>query len=565
MRRCRPNRAAGAGFRNARTSEVERTGSQEETRMSEMPKDQQEQVECTAPVAEPAAPCQASTPDCQANESAPLPSASTACCTESTNEPEHACCEAETTADEECAPAEPVVPLTIEAAPANAADLRQGSIIRAKVTQVTTIDVTFDVAGIHTTIPFIEFAGHAIPKEGDEISVVVEEFDPASNKLMISKRHADEMLFWHSVQPGDLLEGVVTGMNKGGLDIDIGGARAFLPSSHVDTARIKDISVLIGEHVRCIVSQVDRTTKDLIVSRRKYLERERKEARRKAVDALVEGQKYTGTVSNLTEYGAFVNVGGVDGLVHITDMSWGRVRHPGDLLQIGQEVEVLVTKIDHQRHKVSLSIKQLKADPWSTAETKYPAGSRIRARVARLADFGAFLELEEGIDALLPLSEMSWSRRIGNPSEVVKPGDEIEVVVLRVEPAKQRISVGLKQTEPDPWSTVETRFPLNTPTKGKVSKIMDFGAFVELTPGVEGLIHISELSDKRVKAVGDVVKEGQEVEVRVIKLDLKAQRISLSMRPAPKIQEHVAPEPARKPKPERKKPLRGGLSSHFNW
>ncbi|HOW72266.1 MAG TPA: S1 RNA-binding domain-containing protein [Phycisphaerae bacterium] len=535
--------------------------------MSEMPKDQQEQVENTTPVAEPAAGGEASTRGGQANESTAAPLTCTASGAETAAEPDqHPRHDHAETVEEQAAVQEPqpVVPLTVEAAPVNAADLRQGSIIRAKVTQVTTIDVTFDVAGIQTTIPFIEFAGHPTPKEGDEISVVVEEFDPPTNKLAISKRHADEMLFWHSVQPGDLLEGVVTGMNKGGLDIDIGGARAFLPSSHVDITRIKDISTLIGEHVRCIVTQVDRTTRDLIVSRRKYLERERKEARRKAVDALVEGQKYTGTVSNLTDYGAFVNVGGVDGLVHITDMSWGRVRNPADLLQVGQQVEVLITRIDHQRQKVSLSIKQLKADPWSTAEIKYPVGSRIRSRVARLADFGAFLELEEGIDALLPLSEMSWSRRVNDPSEVVKPGDEIEVIVLRVEPAKQRISVGLKQTEPDPWSTVETRFPLNTPTKGKVSRIMEFGAFVELTPGVEGLIHISELSDKRVKAVGDVVKEGEEVEVRVIRVDTKAQRISLSLRPAPKIQE---PPPAapHKPKPARKKPLRGGLSSHFNW
>ena len=419
------------------------------------------------------------------------------------------------------------------------ASLTPGSIRYGTVTEVTTDEVVLDLGGQATgKVAFIEFAGHPTPKVGDDVSVIVEQYDPANNVLVLSKRHADEMVFWQTVQPGDQLEGVVTGMNKGGLDIDIGGARAFLPSSHVDTHRIKDISMLIGEHVNVVVTQVDRTTKDLVVSRRKAIERERKEQRKAVLESLEEGGLCTGTVTNLTEYGAFVNLGGADGLVHITDLSWGRVTNPSEVVQKGQEITVRVLKIDRQKGKISLGLKQATPDPWESIETRYPAGSRIRAQVARLADFGAFLELEKGVDALLPLSEMSWSRRAGRPEDIVQVGQEIEVQVLKVEPQKRRISVGLRQLQEDPWSNIESRYPVDDKFKGKVSKIMDFGAFVELEPGIEGLIHISELAPRRIDQVSDVVKEGQEVEVRVLKIDTEAQRISLSMRPPPPSRPH---------------------------
>ncbi len=451
--------------------------------------------------------------------------------------------------------------------PAPPEAFREGGIYRAHVVEVTTERVLLNLGGrFQGTITLIEFAGHPTPKPGDEVSVIVEGFNPDSGEVTLSKRHADEELFWQSVQPGDLLEGVVTGMNKGGLDIDIGGARAFLPASQVDIRRIKDISLLIGEHVQCIVSQVDRTTRDLIVSRRKVLERQREQERREILQGLTEGDVRTGRVSSITDYGAFVSVGGVDGLVHVTDLSWGRVKHPSEVVQVGQEVSVRILKVDLEKGKVALGLRQATPDPWESVETKYPVGSRITARIARLADFGAFVQLEEGVDALLPLSEMSWSRRVASPAEIVKIGDEVELVVLKVEPAKQRISVGLKQTSEDPWAAVETRFPVNELVKGKVSKILDFGCFVEIAPGMEGLVHISELSLRRVNAVSDIVQEGQEVEVRVLKIDKEAQRISLSMRPAPKLRLDEKVEPARsRPTTVRKKPLRGGLTSHFDW
>lgn len=416
--------------------------------------------------------------------------------------------------------------------------------------------------GRQGAIPLIEFSGQPVPGTGDTLTVIIQSVDEGTGLLALSKQQADELGFWDAVKEGDLLEGVITGMNKGGLDVDIGGARAFLPGSQVDVRPVRDISVLIGEHVKCIVTQVDRTARDLIVSRRKYLRKELKKRRSELFDGLEEGQTRTGTVASLTDYGAFVDVGGANGLLHLTDMTWKRLNHPSDLLKVGQELTVRVLHVDRKEGKISLGLKQLEPDPWDGIETRYPKDKRVTGTVRSLTDFGAFLELEPGIEALLPVSEMSWSRRPVHPSEVVKRGETREVVVLKVSTEKRRISVGLKQLEENPWASVETRFPANATVKGKVTRIIDFGAFVELAPGVEGLIHISELSDRRVRAVGDVVQEGQEVEARVLKVDQAAQRISLSMRPPEP--EHRAAEGDRATK-KRKRPLRGGLASHFEW
>jgi len=416
------------------------------------------------------------------------------------------------------------------------------------------------------TVPLLEFAGQPLPQDGDAVSVIVERQDPRTGRLVLSKRHADELGFWDSVSPGDVLEGVVTGMNKGGLDIDIGGARAFLPSSQVDVHRLKDISLLIGEHICCVVVQVDRTTRDLVVSRKRYQEQEARSRRLRALEGIVEGDIRGGTVTSLTAYGAFIDLGGVDGLLHMTDLSWGRVRDPREVLQVGQPLRVRVLRINRETGKVSVGLKQLKPNPWDGIEQRYPKDRRLRARIARLTDFGAFLELEEGVDALLPIGELSWSKHVTHPSEVVQIGQEVEVQVLRVDAVKKRISVGLRQTQASPWSTAGERFPVNGKAWGKVVKVADFGAFVEIAPGLEGLIHISELSDRRVKAVTEVVQEGQEVEVRVIKVDVEQQRISLSLRPEPKAPPatKAAPTLAERRK-ERKRPLRGGLASHFEW
>jgi small subunit ribosomal protein S1 len=449
-------------------------------------------------------------------------------------------------------------------APAAAETHPRAAVTAGKVARVTASEIIIEIeGGKQGSVTIEEFLGQPLPRIGDEVGVImVRDETETGGPLILSKRQADEASFWDAVKPGDILEGVVTGMNKGGLDIDIGGARAFLPASQVDVRRIKDISTLIGEHVRCVVTQVDPTTRDLIVSRRKILDKERRDQRAEALHAIVEGETRHGRVTNLAEFGAFVDIGGVEGLVHVTDLSWGRFRQPSDVVQPGQEVDVVVLKVDHNSGKVSLGLKQARPDPWTQVETKYPADSRVKGRVLRFADFGAFVELEDGVEALLPLSELSWTRRLNHPSEVLKLGDEVETVVLKADGVRRRISLGLKQLSENPWDTAEKLCPASATVKGKVTKIMEFGAFVELLPGVEGLVHISELSDRRVRAVGDVVKEGQEVEVRVLKLDRQAQRISLSMRPPPKEPES---RPEEKAKPKKKRPLRGGLSSHFEW
>lgn len=456
----------------------------------------------------------------------------------------------------------PTEPAAAGSAPAA---IHAGKIVRVTAEEVFVVIDT----GQQGYVPLIEFAAQPLPHVGDDISVLIERGEDKAGLLVLSKRQADEFTFWQAVQPGDVIEGVITGMNKGGLDVDIGGARAFLPASQVDVRRIHDISVMIGEHVRCVVSQVDRATQDLVVSRRKLQEIEKQEQRKHAVEQIIEGEVRTGTVSNITEFGAFVNLGGVDALLHMSDMSWGRVRPPAEVVKKGQELTVKVLKVDRANGKVSVGLKQARPNPWDGIKERYPDGARIKGKVMRFADFGAFLEIEDGVDALLPISEMSWTKRVAHPADVLKEGEEREVVVLKVDPGKRRISVGLRQAEPNPWDTIEERFPVNSTIKGKVTKIMEYGAFVEIGAGIEGLVHISALSDRRVRAVGDVVKEGQEVDVRVLKIDREQQRVSLSMRPeeAPRGGDdsagHEAPKGPDKKRKDR--PARGGLSSHFDW
>jgi small subunit ribosomal protein S1 len=402
-----------------------------------------------------------------------------------------------------------------------------------------------------------EYAGLPVPTVGETIHVRVDREE--NGTLSITRVSEAENTFWDSVKEGDTLEGVVTGMNKGGLDIDIGGARAFLPASHVDIKPVKDISMLIGEHVTCIVSQVDRTSRDLVVSRRKFLRKAVKQKRHELFEGLEEGQTRTGKVASVTDYGAFVDLGGANGLLHMSDMTWGRIRHPSEMVHPEQELEVKILKVDPKKGKISLGLKQLQPDPWESIQERYPKDSKVTGRVISLTDFGAFLELEPGVEALLPLSEMSWSRHAARPSDMVSEGQEIEVVVLKVDPARRKFSVGTRQLQENPWASVETRFPINDTFKGKVTRTMEFGAFVEVAEGVEGLIHISELADRRVRAVTDVVKEGDEVEVRVIKVDPKAQRLSLSMKPLTKQDIEDA-----RPRKKKKRPERGGLSSHID-
>jgi small subunit ribosomal protein S1 len=403
--------------------------------------------------------------------------------------------------------------------------------------------------------------GDQPPEVGQYVELVLDYYDSDSGLLVMSKEGAVKAANWATLEKGLIVEGRVTGMNKGGLEVDLKGIRAFMPASQVDIGRMHDISTLIGQRVRCMVTEVDRKDENVLVSRRKCLEKEQAEQREQLFQTLNEGDTVTGKVARLTDFGAFVDLGGVDGLLHIKDLSYGRVEKVRDVVKVGETVEVKVLRVDRTKERVSLGLKQVRPDPWSDVDQKYQGGMVVKVRVTQLAKFGAFAELEEGVEGLIPLSEMSRIKRINRPEEVVKAGDIVEVKILKVDPKERRISLSIKELEEDPWAGATEHFPASGKVKGKVTRLADFGAFVELRPGVEGLVHISELSEQRVRAVGDVVAAGQEVEVRVLGVDPDKRRISLSMKPAP---EEMLPdrddsaEPA-KPR-KRKTPLRGGLS-----
>ena len=365
--------------------------------------------------------------------------------------------------------------------------------------------------------------------------------------------------------PGILVDGKITGMIKGGLEVQLGEHRAFMPASHVDIGRIRDISVFLGRQERCEVIEMDPERKNIVVSRRKAIERERALARTRILSQLQVGQIRRGIVRNLTEYGAFIDLGGVHGLAHISDLSWTPVEKPADAVQPGEEVAVKVLKVNKERGRVSLGIKQAVPDPWTTIEQRYPTGSRLNVRVVKLAEFGAFAEVEKGVNGLIPLGEMSWNHRPTKPDEVVTVDQKLDVVVINVDAKRRRIGLSIKQATDDPWKNVESDFAPDSVVTGQVSRILDFGALVELRRGVEGMVHISELAYERVRSTEDVVKVGEAVTVRVLSVDPRKRRIALSLKAAadPPPQQVEAEKAAAKRK--RKRPLRGGLTSHFDW
>lgn len=441
----------------------------------------------------------------------------------------------------------------------------ESGMIRGRVVAVHGDDVFVDAGGKHQgVVPLSQLEKR--PDVGETLSLIVDRFDADAGLLILSREGAIREATWQSLAVGAIVEGRVTGMNKGGLEVDLKGIRGFMPASHVDVVRMKDISLLIGERVRCEVIEVNKREKNVLLSRRRVLEAERAAAREKLLAELEDGQVRRGVVSRLTDFGVFVDLGGVDGLLHISDMSWSELRNPGDAVSPGQEIQVKVLKVDGEKGRISLGLKQLTPDPWKNVAETYRPDARVRGRVTRVLDFGAFVELEPGVEGLIPISEMSWVRRLRHPSEVVREGQIVEVAVLRVEPERKRISLGIKQVEGDPWKGVAADFPQNATVTGKVCRLAQFGAFVELRPGVDGLLHISEMSDKRIKSPQDVVQEGQEVSVRVLNVDEAQRRISLTMKSleaaAPAADAPVEAAAARR---KRKKPLRGGLSSHFEW
>ena len=441
-----------------------------------------------------------------------------------------------------------------------------GNTRRGKVVSIGKDDVFVDFGGksqgICSLLQFNEV------KLGDEFDFNVDRYDEAEGLLLLNRKGVlTAGVNWENLEIGQIVEGLVTGMNKGGLELDIKGMRAFMPAGQVDIYFNKDISVFLSQKMIVEVTQFDRMAKNLVVSRRHILEREKEEQKKKLLAELAEGQMRKGIVRNVTDFGAFVDLGGVDGLLHVSEMSHRRGRHPSDFVKTGDLVEVKIVKIDPNTGKISLSLKAAMADPWNGVETRYSTGTPLTGRVTRVEAFGAFIEVEEGIEGLLPVSEMSW-QRIRHPADVVKVGDTIKLVTILVDPTARKMTFRLKQAGPDPWAAAAEKYPVHTVVTGTVTRVVDFGAFVELEPGLEGLIHISELSATRIRAASDAVKQGQEVQARVMEVSKEARRISLSLRRA--IEPVIAATPAAPAAPaappakKKKRPeLRGGLD--WNW
>ncbi len=403
------------------------------------------------------------------------------------------------------------------------------------------------------------------PKVGDEMDFFVEKYDPAEGLLILNKKGAAQTsVSWDTLEVGQIVEGVVTAVNKGGLELSVKSMRAFMPAGQVDLYYQPDLSTYMNQKLTAEVMQFDAGAKNLLLSRRNVLEREKEEAKAKMIEEIAEGQTRRGTVRSVMDYGAFIDLGGMDGLLHVSEMSHRRGVKPSEFVKVGDIVDVKIVKFDRETGKLGLSLKQMMADPWVGAEHRYSVGTPVTGRVSKVENFGAFIEVEEGVEGLLPISEMSWTR-IKHPSDILKAGDTIRLVVISMDSLAKKISFSLKQAGEDPWKSVGDRYAVDMVVNGTVTRIVDFGAFVELEPGLEGLVHISELADHRVKNVGEVVKAGEELKVAVIEVDAKSRRISLSLKKATHAvaAATAVPEAAAKPKKPRKEPLKGGLD--WNW
>lgn len=414
-------------------------------------------------------------------------------------------------------------------------DFKPGSILQGKIVGKAGDDFLVEVGlkseGILDKTEFDEPENVEI---GDTVEVLLEEVEGETGNVVISKRKADRIRGWENIvntkQEGDDVEGRVMRKIKGGLLVDI-GVPVFLPASQVDIRRPHDIGMFIGQTIRSKILKIDEQRRNIVISRRKLIEEERAEKRKKLLESVTEGDVVTGTVKNIAEFGAFVDLGGIDGLLHITDMSWGRVNHPSDLVRIDQQVEVKILNIDYEKEKIALGLKQKEASPWEDIEKKYPPNTRITGTVTNIMSYGAFVKIEEGVEGLVHISEMSWTKRINHPSEVVSIGEDVEVVVLDINKDKQEISLGMKQIEVNPWELVAEKYPPGTVIEGKVRNLASYGAFVEIEPGIDGLLHVSDLSwTKKLTHPNELLKKGEDVRCIVLEVDQQKQRIALGLK-----------------------------------
>ncbi len=420
-------------------------------------------------------------------------------------------------------------------------ELAVNKIIDGKILRVDNdfvlVDVGYKSEGI---IPLSEWEeGEEPPQVGQHVKVLIEDVEDSRSEdsrgmITLSKRKAEKIEAWlkvmETVHENDIVTGTVTRKIKGGLLVDI-GVNVFLPASQVDIRRPADIGDYIGRTIQCIVLKIDDARRNIVVSRRALIESERAEKKAQLLRTLEVGQLRKGVVKNIAEFGAFVDLGGIDGLLHITDMSWGRIGHPSEMVSIDQEIEVQILHVDHEKEKIALGLKQKSASPWETVEQKYPVGSTVRGTVVNVMSYGAFVKLEEGIEGLVHISEMSWTKRISHPNELVHIDDEIDVVVLNIDKNKQEISLGMKQTQANPWDKVAERYPPGTLVKGTVRNLTNYGAFIEIEEGIDGLLHVSDMSwTRKISHPSEVVEKGQSVECKVLSVDQQRRRIALGLK-----------------------------------
>ena len=413
-------------------------------------------------------------------------------------------------------------------------NIEEGTITEGRVIDIqrdrVVVDIGYKSEGM---IPVDQFSQEELDTlaVNDPVQVYIEQCEDSDGNLMLSKEKADKMKVWEDLEVAHneetQVQGKVISRIKGGMIVDI-GVKAFLPGSQIDLTPVRDLDGLVGKTFNFKIIKINHRRGNVVVSRRALLEETRDKRRQTTLSTLSEGQLIEGTVKNITDYGAFLDLGGIDGLLHITDISWGRVGHPSDMFSIGDRVEVLVLKYDRDTGRISLGVKQKSADPWTKVEEKYPERSRVKGKVVSLTDYGAFVELEPGVEGLVHVSEMSWTHEVRHPSKVVSVGDEIEAQVLHVDQHSRKISLGMKQTAPNPWDIIEQKYPEGTQIEGKVKSVTDFGAFVGLDEGVDGLIHISDMSwIKHIKHPSELFKKGQSVNAVILKIDKDKERLSL--------------------------------------
>jgi len=417
-------------------------------------------------------------------------------------------------------------------------ELVEGEVVKGRVLEVSKDEVVVDIGykseGIIRAAEFADEDGNITVAAGDEVEVLLERCEDKEGNVVVSREKAEKMKVWGKIEDAyrsdEIINGIVVDRVKGGLAVNI-GVRAFLPGSQVDIRPVRNLEAMVNEEIRVKVIKLNKRRANVVVSRKIVLEAERAEEKKDTLTKLIPGNVLKGVVKNITDYGAFVDLGGIDGLLHITDMSWGRISHPTELLNIGDEIDIVVLNFDPERERVSLGYKQRMPDPWVGVSEKYPAGSRIPGRAVSLTNYGAFVELEEGVEGLVHISEMSWRKRIQHPSKLVDVGDEVDVVVLDVDEDNRRISLGMKQTEPNPWRLIADKYEEGNIIKGRVRNLTDFGAFVEIEEGIDGLIHISDMSwTKRIEHPSEVLQKGEEVEVAVLSVDAERQRLSLGLK-----------------------------------